>query len=90
MIDGEQEHAVRVLVDDGAHGPVQVLAQRIAQLAIVRARLRSHGNRLHPDGTERVGAIDQRQVVRRDAQAEDAARLHAPAPLVFRERHEFL
>ncbi len=90
VVEGEQEDAVGVLVDDGAHGPVQVLAERVAQLALVPGGFRAHGDGLHAHRAEGVRRVDQREVVRGDAQPEDAARVEAAALLVLAERHESL
>jgi len=54
VIERQQEHAVGILVHDGAHRTVPVLAQRIAQLAVARVRLRADRDGLHPHRAVRV------------------------------------
>ena len=88
-VEREEERPVRVLVHDRRDRTVRILAQRVAQLARPDARLGPRGNRLHPHRAERVLRVDQRQVVRRDAQPEDlrgsprtrAARPRSGAPV---------
>src|SRR5205823_7572478 len=85
VVERQQQHAVRILVHDGPHRPVAVLAQRIAQLALVYLRFRLHRNGLHPHRTKGMIAVDQRQVVRADPESKDAGRLLHAAALVLGE-----
>jgi hypothetical protein len=87
-VEREEQHPVGILVDDRRNWPVRILAERVAQLTRADPRLGPGGDRLHPHRTERVLAVDQRQVVRRDAQPEHLPRLLAPAPLVVGQRHQ--
>ena len=88
VIEREEEHAIGILVHDRADGTVQILPERVAQLAGLDRRLRAHRDRLHAHRAERMAAIDEREVIGRDSQAKDAARLDASAPLVVGQRNE--
>ena len=86
-IQREEQHPVRVLVDDGLLGPGLVLAERIRQLAGADARLGPHGDGLHPHRAERVLGVDERQVVRADADAEQRGGLLDAGALIGGQRH---
>ena len=90
MVERQEQHSIRVLMNDCPHRPVMVLAQRIAQLAGVLFGFRAHRDRLHAHRAKGVMGIDQAQVVRRNPQSKQVFGVFAPAPLVLGQRNEAL
>src|SRR5712692_6733544 len=89
----EEQNPVGVFVDDRRNGPMRVLPERVDELAGPNARLVPNGNRLHPDGTERMVWVHERQVVGGDSEAkylrrflEEIGRAHVLTPVTVPSR----